>query len=132
MIFRAWHMDPIEGTYSTSLKSQLSGVRLRAYIVALCVTPFCSKKNLDTSLTVMANWSQNIWNLLLQPLKTNLHYQSAYGHQTWQDSNSPRWVPAHKVTYTLIKWQTKIITSPLPQCLWLPNLAGCWPTLEVS
>ena len=30
-----------------------------------------------------------------------LHYQSAYGHQTWQDGNLPWWVPAHKVTWTL-------------------------------
>ena len=35
----------------------------------------------------------------LDKLKTlYLHYQSAYGHQAWQDINTPLWVPTHKVT----------------------------------
>ena len=32
----------------------------------------------------------------LKPLY--LHYQRAYGHQTWQDGNLPWWTPACKVT----------------------------------
>ena len=28
-----------------------------------------------------------------------LHYHSAYGHQTLQDGNVPRWAPTHKVTW---------------------------------
>ena len=30
-----------------------------------------------------------------------LYYQSAYGHQTWQDGNLPWYAPAHKVHMTL-------------------------------
>ena len=30
-------------------------------------------------------------------LKTCLHYQSAYVHQTWQDGNLPWWASGHKV-----------------------------------
>ena len=29
----------------------------------------------------------------------HLHYQSAYGHQTWQDGNFPWWASIHKVTW---------------------------------
>ena len=32
-------------------------------------------------------------------LKTYLNYQSAYGHQTWQDGSLPLWDPAHKDTW---------------------------------
>ena len=31
-----------------------------------------------------------------------------------------------------ITWQTKIIISPIPLCLWPHNLAGCWLTLSGS
>ena len=31
-----------------------------------------------------------------------------------------------------IAWQTKTILSPLPQCLWPPNMAGWWLTLSGS
>ena len=31
----------------------------------------------------------------LKPLY--LHFQRAYGHQTWQNGNMPWWTPAHKV-----------------------------------
>ena len=33
-------------------------------------------------------------------LKTYLHYQSVYGHQTWQDGKLPWWASAQKVTLT--------------------------------
>ena len=107
---------------------------------------------------------------------TNLHYQSAYDHQTWQNDNHLAWwAPAYKshhlwwrglvrscdklkwlylyyhspmttnfcrmvnylygllpmkshgslITWSCkIIWQTKIIISPLPQCLWPPTSAG--------
>ena len=66
----------------------------------------------------------------LDKLKTYLHYQRAYGHQSWQDDNLPWWALVHKVTDLLvtlsskITWQTKLIISPLPQCLWPPHVAG--------
>ena len=28
-----------------------------------------------------------------------LHYQSAYGHQTWEDGNLPWWAPAYKIRW---------------------------------
>ena len=31
-------------------------------------------------------------------IKTYLNYQSAYGHQTWQDDNLSWWAPAYIVT----------------------------------
>ena len=31
-----------------------------------------------------------------------------------------------------ITWQTKTIIFPIPQCLWPPNLVGCWLTLSGS
>ena len=60
------------------------------------------------------------------------HFYMTYDHQTWQDGNLPWWAPAYKHTWTLIMWsckitwQTKIIISSLPQCLWPPNLASWW------
>ena len=64
--------------------------------------------------------------------------RSAYGHQTWQDGNLSWWAPTHKVTKTIntwsckVSWQSKTIISPLPQLLWLPNLADWWFTLRSS
>ena len=31
-----------------------------------------------------------------------------------------------------VTWQTKTIISPIPQCLWPPNLLGWWLTLSCS
>ena len=36
------------------------------------------------------------------------HYQSAYGHQTWQDVNLPCWAPAIKSFDPLLTWSFKI------------------------
>ena len=84
-------------------------------------------------------------------LKTNLHYHSAYRHQTWQDGDLPWGVSSHQVTWPLdhpvlkrsrdklepsylhhhiftssssscdITRQIKNIISLLPQCLWQPR-----------
>ena len=71
----------------------------------------------------------------LKPLY--LHYRSAYGQQTWQDGNLPWWALASNVAWLFlitwsceIIWQFKIIISPLPQCLWPPNLANCKLTMR--
>ena len=32
----------------------------------------------------------------------------------------------------MISWQIETIMSPLPQCLWPPNLEGWWSTLKGS
>ena len=72
----------------------------------------------------------------LKPLY--FHWRSAYGHQTWKDGNLSWWAPTHKVTKTIntwsckVSWQSKTIISPLPQLLWLPNLADWWFTLRSS
>ena len=55
-----------------------------------------------------------------------LHYQSACGHQTWQNGNLP-WVPTFKIT-----WSFDPVISPLPNCPWPPNLERCWLTLRGS
>ena len=54
-----------------------------------------------------------------------LHYQSAYGHRIWQNSNL-HW-RAH--THDEITWQTKSIITPIPQCIWPPNLVE-WRALD--
>ena len=39
---------------------------------------------------VMVDLSESMWNPVLQPLKAlYLHYDNAYGHQTWQGVNLP-------------------------------------------
>ena len=100
----------------------------------------------------MPNFSESIWNLSVQPLKTSpLLCLWQGGHLPWHitlssrrlsrshDKNiSPATVPlatklGKMVTYlkglpslkthdTLITWQTKTIISPLLQSLWPPNL----------
>ena len=71
-------------------------------------------------------------------LKTYLHYQSAYGHQTWQDVTYLNELLPIKSRDPLITWSckitrhTKIIIAPLQQCLWPPNLAGWQLTLTGS
>ena len=39
----------------------------------------------------------------LKQKSTYFKYQSAYGHQTWQDANRPLRAPTHKVT-----WQNRV------------------------
>ena len=52
-----------------------------------------------------------------------LHYHSAYGRKTWRDCDLPWASSTHKMTwaynYVALRdtWQTKIIISPLTQCL---------------
>ena len=59
-----------------------------------------------------------------------LHYQSAYGHQTWQaylDGLLPIKLHEPLIMWSCkITWQPKIIVSALPQCLWPPNMASWW------
>ena len=48
----------------------------------------------------MMDWNNSIWNLPIQSLKTlHLHYQSAYGHQTWQGGDLPLGASTYKVTW---------------------------------
>ena len=48
----------------------------------------------------MADWSESIWSLPLQQLKTlYLHYHNAYGHQIWQGGDLPWGAPIHKITW---------------------------------
>ena len=46
----------------------------------------------------MADLSESMYNLALQPLKTYPHYHSVDGHQTWQDRNLTRGALSYKVT----------------------------------
>ena len=56
----------------------------------------------------------------------------------WAGSNYLEQLPPIKLLYSLvtwswkITWQIKTIISPLLQCLWQSNLAGCWFTLNNS
>ena len=68
---------------------------------------------------------------LRDKLKTfYLHYQRAYGHQTWQMITYHDGLLPIKSHDPLIMWsceitrQIKIIVSPLSECLWLSKLAG--------
>ena len=47
----------------------------------------------------MADRSQGMWNLALQPLKTShLQYNNAYDYQTPQGGNLPWGAPTHEIT----------------------------------
>ena len=77
---------------------------------------------------------RHTWRSPDKPNTLHLHYQSVYGHQTWQDGNLSWWPPAHKVTWPfdhVVFWNYIVIISPLPQCLWPTNLAG-WLLVAVS
>ena len=37
----------------------------------------------------MVDLSEGMWNLALQPLKSYLHHQNAYSHQTWLSGDLP-------------------------------------------
>ena len=73
----------------------------------------------------------NIDHLVLLNQVTNwkhyiFHYCIAYDHQTWQSCDS-------FITWSWeIMLQTKTTISPIPQCLWPPNLVGRWLTLSGS
>ena len=60
-----------------------------------------------------------------------LQYQNFYGHQAWWDGGLlERFLPIKLLDslvtkFCSITWQTKTIISPLLQCLWSQNLAGC-------
>ena len=76
--------------------------------------------------------NKSLQNLALQPIKAlYLNYHISCDHQTWQGGCLQRGVPSTNLQDPLIIWpseikrQTKTIISPLPQCLWPPNLAGC-------
>ena len=65
----------------------------------------------------------------------HIGYKNTCDNQTWQDDLP--WVgPTHKVTCPfshVVFWDhvtKKLVLSPLPQCLWPPNLAGWWHTFE--
>ena len=57
----------------------------------------------------MAEWSKNIWNLSLQPLKIlHFQYHSGYGQRTWQGGDLPWGVPIHKFT-----WHSDYVRMPI-------------------
>ena len=67
----------------------------------------------------MADLSQSIWNLALQPLKSlYLHYHNAYGHQTWQGNDLPQGAPKahfdHVVLRDHVTNQKHISTTRVP------------------
>ena len=75
-------------------------------------------------------------NLVLQPLKTFLHFRNACGHQTWQDDDLPREALTHKVPWPFYHivwgfttWETKNFISPLPRCQWPPSATNSHPEL---
>ena len=46
------------------------------------------------------DWNNSIWNLPILSLKTlHLHYQSAYGHQTWRGGDLALGASTYKVTW---------------------------------
>ena len=84
----------------------------------------------------MANWSKSTGNLSFQPLKTFYLYHNVYDQHTWQGIYHERltihWltmrgVKSHDLLITWsykFAWETKTLISPLPKCLWSPNLVG--------
>ena len=67
-----------------------------------------------------------------------LHYHSAYGYQSWQYLDLPWRTLTYKVTRSFghVDLQDHVtykkVIFPVPQCLWPPNVAGCWLTPSVS
>ena len=66
-----------------------------------------------------------------EKLKTYIHYQSAYSHQTLPNGNLPRWTPAHKVTWPfdhvvfwgrLTTWNHYISITTMPMATKLGKL----------
>ena len=47
----------------------------------------------------MADLNEGMWNFVLQPQQTYLHYHSAYGHQTWQGDGLPWATPTYEITW---------------------------------
>ena len=77
----------------------------------------------------LADLSESMWNIAPHPLKAlYLDNFNAYCHRNCQGDILPQGAPiimSHGplITWSYeIRWQTKTIKSPLPQCLWLPNL----------
>ena len=76
------------------------------------------------SYNALITWSCKLtWQTKPKRNPLHLYYQSAYGHQIWQDGNLPWWVPTHKVNDKL---------KPLLQCLWPSYLVGWWLALRSS
>ena len=77
----------------------------------------------DSNKTNQAGAGDEIMSRSRDKLKTYLHYQSAYGHQTWQKGNLTCWVDAHKATRPSdhvvleITLQANITISPLTTVL---------------
>ena len=57
-------------------------------------------REVDSNDTNQVGAGDVITSRLCKKLKSlYLHYQSAYGHHTWQDGNLPWWALAYKVTW---------------------------------
>ena len=62
-----------------------------------CASCFQVMPCINTQLAI-ASFSESIWNLSLQPLNLYPGYHNAYGHKTWQGSDSPWGATARKIT----------------------------------
>ena len=75
------------------------GISVRIYIridISISIRPMIPKFGKQVHLQDV---SDVIKSRSLDKLKTFLHYQSVYGHLTWQDGNLPWWAPAQKITW---------------------------------
>ena len=67
-------------------------------------------------ITIMMAWSEIIYNLSLEPLKTYLHCHNIYIHQTWHGDDLPLGTPTSQVTWSFdhvvcwTMWQTKVVS----------------------
>ena len=83
---------------------------------------------LDSMATYLTLWSSGFARSYdkLKPLY--LHYHNAHGHQTWQGGGLPWGLPQLYITlwlYGLSRSYGKLKPlSPLPECLWPPNMVG--------
>ena len=77
----------------------------------------------------MTLWSRGLWRSSDKLKSLYLHYQSAYGYHTWQESNLPCWTLAYKIAWSfdyvvLRNYITNYHTTTLPQHLWPTNVVG--------
>ena len=84
-------------------------------------------KLLNPSVTFMNNFGNHYISPTAIPMATKLgRVVSYYEGLLPIKSHNPLITKSCK-----IKWQTKTITSSMPQCLWPPNLARWWLSLKV-
>ena len=72
------------------------GIHVRIDIridISISIRPMTNKYDKQVHLQELTQMR-----LIMKKKTVYLHYQNAYGHQTWQDSNVSGLAPAHKVT----------------------------------